>query len=72
MDPDLRADRRRADDGRDAGPIDIADASGRYIGTLPAGPLPSAFSASGLAAWIVRDELGIEQVTVRRLPQGWR
>jgi hypothetical protein len=49
------------------------DANGRYIGTLPAQPLPNAVSASGLAAWVTTDdELGVERVTVRRLPAGWR
>lgn len=63
---------RRADDGSDAGPIDLVMSDGRYIGTLPAQPLPDAVSASGLAAWIVRDDLGIERVSVRRIPPGWR
>lgn len=63
---------RRHDNGSDAGPIDLADSSGRYIGTLPPQPLPSTISASGLAAWVVTDDLGIERVAVRRLPQSWR
>jgi hypothetical protein len=63
---------RRHDDGRDAGPIDLTDANGRYIGTLPAQSLPGAVSASGLAVWIVRDDMGIERVSVRRLPDAWR
>lgn len=63
---------RRHQDNTDAGPIDIVTADGRYTGTLPAQPLPDAFSASGLAAWIVRDELGVERIAVRRLPQSWR
>jgi hypothetical protein len=63
---------RRNADGTAAGPIDLVDAAGRYIGTLPAQPLPSAVSASGLAAWIERDDLGVERIAVRRLPAGWR
>jgi hypothetical protein len=63
---------RRHEDGRDAGPIDLANADGRYIGTLPAQSLPGAVSTSGLAAWVVRDDMGIERVSVRRLPQSWR
>jgi hypothetical protein len=64
---------RRAPDGRAAGPIDLVMADGRYIGTLPAQPLPNAVSPSGLAAWVVTDpELGVERVAVRRLPAAWR
>jgi hypothetical protein len=63
---------RRHDDGRDAGPIDLVSAEGRYVGTLPAQPLPGAVSTSGLAAWVVRDDMGIERVSVRRLPQSWQ
>jgi hypothetical protein len=63
---------RRHDDGRDAGPIDLVSAEGRYIGTLPAQTLPGAVSSSGLAAWVVRDDMGIERVSVRRLPQSWQ
>lgn len=75
----LRADpqgrlwvQRRHQNGTNAGPIDLVTPEGRYIGSLPAQPLPDAISASGLAAWIVRDDLGVERVTVRRLPQNWR
>lgn len=71
---DLRTDpqgrvwiQRRNPDGADRGPIDVVTSAGRYIGTLPAQALPDAFSASGLAGYIVRDELGIERVAVRRL-----
>lgn len=63
---------RRKQDGTDAGPIDLVDASGRYIGTLPAQQVPGAVSRSGLAAWVVRDDLGVERVAVRRLPQSWQ
>ncbi|HEX6308813.1 MAG TPA: 6-bladed beta-propeller [Longimicrobiales bacterium] len=63
---------RRLADGRAAGPIDLLTPEGRYIGTLPAQALPNAVSESGLAAWIVTDDLGVEKVTVRRLPASWR
>lgn len=62
---------RRAADATDAGPIDLITAAGHYIGTLPPQPLPGAISASGLAAYVERDELGVERVAVRRLPAGW-
>lgn len=64
---------RRQPDGAVAGPIDLVMADGRYIGTLPAQPMPAAVSASGLAAWVVTDaELGVERVVVKRLPAFWR
>jgi hypothetical protein len=63
---------RRNDDGTERGPIDLVVGDGRYIGTLPAQALPDAVSGSDRAAWIVRDEIGVERVAVRRLPAGWR
>lgn len=54
------------------GPIDLVTPEGEYLGTLPAQRLPAAISASGLAAWIERDELDVERVVVKRLPAGWR
>jgi hypothetical protein len=63
---------RRHQNGTNQGPIDLVTAEGRYIGTLAPQALPDAVSASGLAAWIVRDDLGVERVSVRRLPASWR
>jgi hypothetical protein len=63
---------RRKPNGEDEGPIDILTANGRYIGTLPPQPLPRAVSASGLAAYVVADELGVERVVVKRIPASWR
>jgi hypothetical protein len=63
---------RRHQDGSNVGAIDLITVAGKYIGTLPAQPLPDAVSASGLAAYIVRDDLGVERVSVRRLPANWR
>lgn len=59
-----RTPRRIGDDG----PIDLLDAQGRYLGTLAPQPLPDAISATGLAAYITRDDLGVERVVVKRLP----
>ena len=53
------------------GPIDLISAGGRYLGTLSPRKLPDAVSASGLAAWIERDELDVQRVVVRRLPPAW-
>jgi len=63
---------RRKPDGSDRGPIDIVTSAGQYIGTLAAQQLPDAVSASGLAAYITRDDMGVEQVKVARLPATWR
>jgi hypothetical protein len=62
---------RRNADGDDRGPVDLVDAMGRYIGTLPPQPLPAAVSQSGLAAYVERDDLGVQRVAVRRLPGSW-
>jgi hypothetical protein len=64
---------RTADDPYADGPIDILDAaSARYIGTLRNQRLPAAISASGRAAWIVKDELDVQRVEVKQLPASWR
>ena len=63
-----RTPRRIGDDGA----IDLLDAQGRYLGTLAPQPLPDAVSTSGLAAYIVRDDMGVERVVVTRLPTGWQ
>jgi 6-bladed beta-propeller len=52
--------------------IDLLDHAGRYIGSLRDEPVPAAVSASGLAAYITRDELDVEQVVVKRLPADWK
>jgi hypothetical protein len=45
------------------GRIDVVRADGTYLGTLPAGPMPVAFSRGGLAAYIDG-----ARVRVQRLP----
>lgn len=62
---------RRHEDGTNAGPIDLVTADGHYIGTLPPQELPRAVSASGRAAWVETDDLGVERVVVRKLPDTW-
>lgn len=49
------------------GPFDIIDATGRYIGTVN-GKVPDAFSMSGRVAYITRDEMDVEKVEVKKLP----
>jgi hypothetical protein len=65
----LWIERTAIDVGED-GPIDIIDATGRYIGTVNA-KMPDAISASGRAAYIERDDMDVERVVVRKLPAGW-
>jgi hypothetical protein len=54
------------------GPVDIMRSDGTYIGTLANDVLPGAVSRSGRAAYIERDDLGVERVAVRRLPASWQ
>lgn len=54
------------------GPIDLVTPEGRYLGTIMRSALPDAISRSGLAAYIERDDDGVERVVVRRLPENWR
>jgi hypothetical protein len=54
------------------GPVDLVRVNGAYIGTLPSDRIPDAVSRSGRAAYIERDDLGVERVVVRRLPATWQ
>ncbi|MEX2282741.1 MAG: 6-bladed beta-propeller [Gemmatimonadota bacterium] len=54
------------------GPVDLIRADGTYIGTLTGQAVPDAVSRTGRAAYIERDELGVERVVVRTLPAAWR
>lgn len=56
----------------EAGVIDLLHHDGRYIGSLRNQETPAAVSTNGLAAYIIRDEMDIEQVVVRRLPADWK
>ena len=59
--------------GRDVGqdgPIDIINGAGQYVGSLN-GKMPDAVSATGRAAYIEKDEMDVERVVIRRLPQSW-
>lgn len=53
----------------DPGPIDLIAPDGRYLGTVAGQKLPAAFSASGRAAYVEKDDLGVERVVVRQLPR---
>ncbi|MET0397730.1 MAG: 6-bladed beta-propeller [Longimicrobiaceae bacterium] len=50
------------------GPIDLIAANGSYLGTVTGQRLPAAFSASGRAAYIEKDDEGVERVVVRQVP----
>jgi len=53
-------------------PIDIVTPAGEYFGTVKGMALPDAFGPSGLTASIETDDLGVERVVVRRIPQTWQ
>jgi len=52
------------------GPIDIINGTGQYVGSLN-GKMPDAISPTGRAAYIEKDDMDVEKVVVRRLPQSW-
>ncbi len=62
--------RRRGEERSSDGPVDVLDMEGRYVGSYRAGTteIPDAFGPDGLAAFIERDELGVQTVVVKRLP----
>ncbi|MCY3809617.1 MAG: hypothetical protein OXG58_09395 [Gemmatimonadetes bacterium] len=64
--------RRRGNDAKERGPIDLMTDSGRYIGTIVMQELLWAVSQSGLAAYVEEDDNGVESVVVRRLPDAWK
>jgi hypothetical protein len=64
---------RTAQDPFADGPIDVVDfKAGRYIGTLRGQTMPAAISATGRAAWILKDDMDVQRVEVRQLPANWR
>ena len=65
---------RRGEEPLDDGPIDVVTSDGRYIGSYPTGAtaLPRAFGPDGLAAFIERDDLDVQTVVVKRLPESVR
>jgi hypothetical protein len=55
----------------DPGLVDVVTPAGEYRGTFSAIRLPRAVSASGRAAVLERDDMGVERVVVHQLPRGW-
>lgn len=54
--------------GRGAGPIDVFDSAGEYIGTLTAdAPWPAAFGPEGEVLTMEADDLGVQRVVVYRV-----
>ena len=62
--------RRRGEERRSDGPVDVLDMAGRYVGSYhnDATEIPDAFGPNGLVAFIEEDELGVETVVVKRVP----
>lgn len=60
---------RAGADGVSAGPTDVLDSEGNYLGTLPGDGLriPRAFGPGGLMAYVQRDELDAPVIRVVRL-----
>ena len=63
---------RTAADQRPYGPVDVLTADGRYLGTIARDRAPDAVSRNNRAAYVERDDLGVEHVTVKRLPANWK
>jgi len=65
---------RRGDEPVSDGPIDVLTPDGRYLGTFSADEvsMPGAFGPEGLTAFVEVDELGVQTVVVKRLPEGIR
>lgn len=56
--------------GGDPAIVDLVDGeTGRSIGTLTGVDLPITASSTGLAAWVEKDDLEVERIVVRRLPE---
>ena len=66
--------RRRGEEPASVGPIDLITPDGRYLGTFAADAtaMPRAFGPDGLVAFVEKDELDVQTVVVRRLPQELR
>ena len=63
---------RSGSNWNEPGPIDVITAEGQYLGTITGQRRPVAISASGRAAYIETDDVGVERVVVRQLPAAWR
>ena len=65
---------RRGEEPVSDGPIDVLTPDGRYLDTFSADgmSMPGAFGPGGLSAFVEVDELGVQTVVVRRLPEAIR
>lgn len=66
--------RRWSADASPDGPIDVLSAGGGYAGTFAEGAaaMPIAFGPGGLAAFAETNDLDVQTIVVKRLPQGVR
>jgi hypothetical protein len=53
------------------GSIDLISGDGSYLGTFGGSRVPVAYSQGGLAAYMVENDLGVQQIVVRRVPGSW-
>ena len=62
--------RRRNEERRSNGPVDVLGMDGRYVGSYrnDATKIPAAFGPDGLVAFIEEDEFGVKTVVVKRVP----
>jgi hypothetical protein len=75
IDPEGRLWVERGHVADDDAPIDLYDAAGEYLGTLPSGtPFPVTFLSASRPATITTDELDVTRVAVYELvvESGWR
>lgn len=49
------------------GAVDVVSPQGRYLGTLGGWELPAAFSPGGRVAYVRKDALGVQRVSVMRI-----
>ena len=66
--------RHRGDEGTEGSRIDLISPDGRYLGTFGPGTtaMPAAFGPNGLVAFVETDDVDVQYVVVKRLPEGVR
>ena len=66
--------RHRGAEGTEGTRIDLISSNGRYIGTFAPGSteMPTALGPNGLVAFVETDDMDVQYVVVKRLPEGVR
>ena len=66
--------RHRGAEGTEGTRIDLISSNGRYIGTFAPGStaMPAAFGPDGLVAFVETDDMDVQYVVVKRLPEAVR